>query len=68
MDNAKKPNGAEPKFEMPTDRAPNAEEVARYIKAHPELEKPLWFPNHQKQFIAFTWLTCACMFVLLIHS
>ena len=47
------------KFELPTDRLPDAEEVARYIKDRPELERPLIFPNHQKQFIAFTWLSCA---------
>ena len=46
-------------FQMPIDRAPTPEEVARFIKEHPELERPLVFPNHQGKFIAFTWLACA---------
>ncbi|XP_065070905.1 uncharacterized protein LOC135695667 [Rhopilema esculentum] len=49
------------RLEMSTERPPNPDEVARYIKTHPELERPLWFPNHQGKFIAFTWLTCAFM-------
>ena len=61
MANGDSKNGA--RLEVPTDRPPNPDEVARYIKTHPELERPLWFPNHQGKFIAFTWLTCACWFI-----
>ncbi len=42
---------------MPKDRLPTPEEVAKIIENHPELHKPLFFANHQKKFIAFTWLT-----------
>ena len=59
MDKSNQRMNAGPKFQLPTDRAPNPEEVALYIKNNPELQKPLWFPNHQKQFAAFTWLSCA---------
>ena len=56
---AEAPKAEKPTFQMPTDRAPTPEEVTRYIKEHPELQKPLIFPNHQGKFIAFSWLACA---------
>lgn len=55
---AEAPKAGKSTFQMPTDRAPTPEEVARYIKEHPELERPLIFPNHQRKFIAFSWLAC----------
>eukprot|EP00794_Sanderia_malayensis_P018230 gene18230-20048_t len=39
-------------------KPPTAEEVAKIVENHPELHKPLFFANHQKKFVAFTWLMC----------
>lgn len=44
---------------MPKDgRLPTAKEVERIIENHPELHKPLMFANHQRKFVAFTWISC----------
>ncbi len=39
-------------------RYPTPAEVEKIIAKHPELHKPLMFANHQKKFLAFTWITC----------
>ena len=59
MSESKQQKSSKPNFELPTHRAPNPEEVERYIKERPELSRPFILPNHQKHLVAVTWLSCA---------